>query len=202
MPVMPMYHVPSLRAPLSLLLVGFAAGCSDSVGPRASDSPGSSNAVSVIETPAAPQSAATFSFRMLDRCEPESFNAAIGAGTCVGDGKVTFDEFIAELMKKQTHRQWRNQPMNVAMAAGRAASVINVGGETHTFTPVAEFGGGFLPDLNGLSGNPVPAPECLDFPSIQFVPAGATAALGSLSEGTHRFMCCIHPWMRTTAEVH
>jgi plastocyanin len=139
---------------------------------------------------------------MLDRCEPGSFNAAIGPGTCVGNGKVTFDEFISELMKKQTHHQWRNQPTNVALKAGRDVSVVNVGGEVHTFTPVAEFGGGFVADLNGLTGNPVPAPECLDFGSIEFVPAGGTASVGGLSEGTHRFMCCIHPWMRTTAEVH
>ena len=202
MPVTSLYPVRSLRTPLPLLLIGLTVGCSDSVGPRTSESPDGSAAVSVIEAPLDRPSAAAFTFRMLDRCEPESFNAALGAGTCVGDGKVTFDEFIAELTKKQTHHQWRNQPTKVAMMAGREASVVNVGGEVHTFTPVAEFGGGFVPDLNELSGSPVPAPECLDFPSIEFVPAGATAALGSLAEGTHRFMCCIHPWMRTTAEIH
>jgi hypothetical protein len=33
-------------------------------------------------------------------------------------------------------------------------------GETHTFTEVAQFGGGLVGLLNDLSGNPVPAPEC------------------------------------------
>jgi hypothetical protein len=120
----------------------------------------------------------------------------------VGDGKVTFAEFIAELEKKQIHHQWRAQPKHVALKSTRSLEVVNVGGEVHTFTPVAEFGGGFVVELNNLSGNPVPAPECLDFGSIQFLPAGSVTPLGSLAEGTHRFMCCIHPWMRTTAEVN
>lgn len=145
---------------------------------------------------------ADFVFSMLDRCEPESFNAVLGAGTCVGDGKVTFSEFIDELIKKQTHHQWRNQPTQVTLKSGRPIALANVGGEAHTFTPVAEFGGGFIPDLNILSGNPVSAPECLDFGSIEFIPAGGVAPLAGLSEGTHLFMCCIHPWMRTTAKVH
>lgn len=145
---------------------------------------------------------ATFSFTLLDRCEPESFNAVLGAGSCVGDGKVTFAEFIAELEKKQIHHQWRAQPKHVALKSTRSLEVVNVGGEVHTFTPVAVFGGGFVPDLNALSGNPVPAPECLNFGSIQFLPAGSVTPLGNLTEGTHRFMCCIHPWMRTTAQVH
>lgn len=202
MSVVSAYLVPSLRALVPMLLIGLLAACSDSVGPRASEASGGSSTVGAIEAPLAQASLTTFTFRMLDRCEPESFNAAIGPGTCVGDGKVTFDEFIAELMKKQTHHQWRNQPTRVAVKAGRDISVVNIGGETHTFTPVAEFGGGFLADLNELSGNPAPAPECLDFGSLEFVPAGATADLGALSVGTHHFMCCIHPWMRTTAKVH
>lgn len=201
MSIVPTYLVPSFRTLSPLLLIGLMAACSDSVGPRATEASEGSSTAGTIEAPLAQAGPATFTFRMLDRCEPESFNAAVGPGTCVGDGKVTFDEFIAELMKKQTHHQWRNQPSRVALQAGRDISVVNVGGETHTFTPVAEFGGGFLADLNELSGNPTPAPECLDFGSIEFVPAGATAALGDLSAGTHRFMCCIHPWMRTTTNV-
>lgn len=139
---------------------------------------------------------------MLDRCEPESFNALFGPGTCVGDGKVTVDEFIAELVKKQTHHQWRNQPTRVALKANRPLTIHNIGGEVHTFTPVAAFGGGFIEDLNLLSGNPVPAPECLDFPSIDFLSAGSLTEHPGLSVGTHRFECCIHPWMRTTVVVH
>jgi hypothetical protein len=174
-----------------LTVVGLAAACSEQAPPT-----------DALSGSALDPASADFGIVMLDRCEPQSFNAVLGAGTCVGDGKVTFTEFIAELAKKQTHHQWRNQPTQVALKTGRAMSLTNVGGEVHTFTPVAEFGGGFIADLNDLSGNPVPAPECLDFGSIEFLPAGSVTPLAGLPEGTHRFMCCIHPWMRTTAEVH
>lgn len=175
----------------ALTLAVFAAACTSQAPPT-----------DAFSDAALQPASADFSFRLLDRCEPQSFNAVLGPGTCVGDGKVTFSEFIEELAKKQTHRQWRNQPTHVALKAGRPITLANVGGEAHTFTPVAEFGGGFIPDLNNLSGNPVPAPECLDFGSIEFLPAGSVTPLAGLPEGTHLFMCCIHPWMRTTADVH
>lgn len=175
----------------ALTLAVFAVSCTSQAPPT-----------DALSDSALRPASADFSFTLLDRCEPESFNAVLGAGACVGDGKVTLSEFIAELVKKQTHHQWRNQPTHVALKSGRPITLANVGGETHTFTPVAEFGGGFIADLNNLSGNPVPAPECLDFGSIAFLPAGSVTPLAGLAEGTHRFMCCIHPWMRTTAEVH
>ena len=143
--------------------------------------------------------------RLLDDCEPTTFNAVLGDGACIGNGHTTFDEFIAELAATQDAHKWRNQPSNMHLNVGRETLIENRGGETHTFTPVAEFGGGFIPDLNGISGNPVPAPECLNFGAIEFIPAGAVAAgptAGSdLSVGTHKFQCCIHPWMRTVIDV-
>ena len=144
--------------------------------------------------------------RLLDDCEPTSFNQVLGDGACVGNGHTTFDEFIAELAATQDAHQWRNQPSQMHVNVGRPTFIENVGGETHTFTPVAEFGGGFVGQLNGISGNPVPAPECLNFGSIVFIPAGGTevgptAGSSDLPVGTHRFQCCIHPWMRTVVEV-
>lgn len=145
--------------------------------------------------------------RMLDDCEPTSFNAVLGSGTCIGNGHTTFQEFIEELEETQDVHTWRNQPSNMQVNVGRPTLIENRGGEVHTFTPVAAFGGGFIPDLNALSGNPVPAPECLDFGSMVFIPAGATeqgptAGSSDLPVGTSRFQCCIHPWMRTVIEVH
>jgi len=175
----------------ALVTLAVLAACSNQAHPT--------DALSV--SPLRPATA-DFTLTLLDRCEPESFNAALGPGTCVGDGNVTFGAFIAELVKKQTHHQWRNQPTHVALKSGRLITLTNVGGEVHTFTPVAEFGGGFIPDLNNLSGNPIPAPECLEFGTLQFLPAGSVTPVAGLPEGTHHFMCCIHPWMRTTAEVH
>lgn len=144
--------------------------------------------------------------RMYDDCEPTSFNAVLGDGSCIGNGHTTFDEFIAELEETQDVHKWRNQPSQMQLNVGRPTIIENRGGEVHTFTPVAAFGGGFIPDLNGISGNPVPAPECLNFGTMVFIPAGATeegptAGSSDLPVGTHRFQCCIHPWMRTVIEV-
>ena len=144
--------------------------------------------------------------RLLDDCEPVSFNAVLGDGACIGNGHTTFDEFIAELAATQDAHKWRNQPLNMLLNVGRPTLIENRGGEVHTFTPVAEFGGGFINELNGISGNPVPAPECLNFGAMVFIPAGATeegptAGSSDLPVGTHRFQCCIHPWMRTVIEV-
>lgn len=144
--------------------------------------------------------------RMYDDCEPTSFNEVLGDGACIGNGHTTFDEFIAELAATQDAHKWRNQPSQMHVNVGRPTIIENRGGEVHTFTPVAAFGGGFVDELNGISGNPVPAPECLNFGSIVFIPAGATeegptAGSSDLPVGTTRFQCCIHPWMRTVIEV-
>ena len=145
--------------------------------------------------------------RMYDDCEPTSFNAALGDGSCVGNGHTTFDEFIAELQATQDAHKWRNQPSDMQINVGRPTLVENRGGEVHTFTPVAEFGGGFVDQLNGISGNPDPAPECLNFGALTFIPPGGTdegptAGSSDLPVGSHKFQCCIHPWMRTVIEVH
>ena len=144
--------------------------------------------------------------RLLDDCEPTSFNAVLGDGACIGNGHTTFDEFIAELEETQDAHKWRNQPSAIHLNVGHPTLIENRGGEVHTFTPVAAFGGGFVPDLNGISGNPVPAPECLNFGSMIFIPAGGveegpTAGSSDLPVGVTRFQCCIHPWMRTVIEV-
>ena len=144
--------------------------------------------------------------RMYDDCNPATFNLILGEGACVGNGHTTFDEFIGELAATQDAHAWRNQPSAMKVNIGRSTLIENRGGETHTFTPVAAFGGGFISDLNGISGNPVPAPECLNLAALVFLPAGGiapgpTAGSSDLSVGTHKFQCCIHPWMRTTIEV-
>jgi hypothetical protein len=144
--------------------------------------------------------------RMYDDCEPTTFNEVLGPGTCIGNGHTTFAEFIEELEETQDVHKWRNQPSQMHVNVGRPTLIENRGGETHTFTPVAAFGGGFIPDLNGLSGNPVPAPECLNIGALTFIPAGATeqgptAGSSELPVGIQRFQCCIHPWMRTVVEV-
>ena len=144
--------------------------------------------------------------RLYDNCDPATFNAALGDGTCVGSGTQTYSQFIAELTATQTATAWRNQPTDIKVNLGRPTVIGNRGGETHTFTLVAEFGGGLDPQLNNLSGNPIVAPECEDLGTVIFIPAGATvqgptAGDFQLPVGTHKFQCCIHPWMRTVIQV-
>ncbi len=73
--------------------------------------------------------------------------------------------------------------------------VRNAGGRPHTFTEVANFGGGKVPDLNeGLEV----APEC---PGSVDIAPGDSIKVSGLSVGNHRFQCCIHPWMRALIKV-
>jgi len=41
---------------------------------------------------------ATRQVQVLDDCDPATFNAAIGPGTCIKDGETTFSEFTAQLL--------------------------------------------------------------------------------------------------------
>jgi plastocyanin len=141
---------------------------------------------------------------MRDDCDPATFNAAIGPGTCVKEGSTTFSEFIGQLLSQGRAPAWRFAPEQLSLAAGGTLEASNKGGEDHTFTEVASFGGGCIAVLNGLLGLS-PVPECAGFPGGAFgatvVPAGGTLTSGPLAPGVHRFECLIHPWMRTTVEV-
>jgi plastocyanin len=145
------------------------------------------------------------SIRLRDDCDPATFNAA--NVQCVGNGDTTFQRFGLELMHKQQVDAWRIDPDQTEIEAGQALTVTNRGGETHAFTQVAAFGGGFVAPLNAASGNNTPAPECGFFKDgkllpaatalASLVPAGTSKPGPMLTPGTHKFQCCIHPWMRT-----
>ena len=67
---------------------------------------------------------------------------------------------------------------------------------------VAAYGGGCVPPLNAALGL-TPVPECA-IPGILASTGagpGGSVTTGSLAAGTYRFMCLIHPWMRTTVTV-
>lgn len=137
--------------------------------------------------------------RIEDRCDPATFNAAVGDGTCVGDGDETFDEFIAELTDDQEARHWRFKEDQFDARVGDAVNTFNIGGEVHSFTAVAKFGGGVVPILNDLSGNPEFAPECAAL--VPIFPGASGPAVTLNTPGVKRFQCCIHPWMRTEVTV-
>ena len=152
----------------------------------------------------------TDSIRIWDNCDPATFNATLGAGACLpGEhGTEKFAIFVGELSADRIAGAWRFGSTAYTIASGDSTALDNRGGEPHTFTTVAKFGGGFVPVLNQLSGNPVPAPECLQPPSASniFVEAGTVEigpAAGSaiLPVGKTRVQCCIHPWMRAVINV-
>ena len=147
-----------------------------------------------------------------DDCQPASFNSVIGPGACIGDGETSFGAFIAELQATQRAADWKFDPSMLTIRAGRPVILKNDGGETHTFTMVKAFGGGFVTILNTLSGNPVPAPECVSptgagpatpSPVNVFVTADKEASFrtAGLMPGQYMFQCCIHPWMRIVLTV-
>jgi hypothetical protein len=151
--------------------------------------------------------------RLRDDCEPNSFNAVLGPGACIGNGDTTIQEFNAELERNRQVGSWKFNPDDGHIDQGERLVVVNRGGETHTFTRVAAFGGGFVKPLNTASGNPVPAPECAEVladgslrprpqgPNNLFVPAHNSVPGPLVGRGTVRFQCCIHPWMRSRIEV-
>jgi hypothetical protein len=140
---------------------------------------------------------------MMDACDPTTFNAVIGPGTCTRTGGgVTFDQFITQLGNTGSVGAWRFAPATMNVSVGQTLLAINRGGEAHTFTEVAHFGGGFIPDLNNLSGNPIPAPECLQIPSLVFVPPGGLVREEVHEAGTELYQCCLHPWMRVTVHAN
>ena len=162
--------------------------------------------VLLLLVPAAGSSAASAprQVQVLDDCDPATFNAAIGPGTCVKDGGTTFSEFIAQLLAQGRAPAWRFAPAQLNLDAGGTLAAQNRGGEDHTFTEVASFGGGCIAALNDLLGL-TPVPECAGFPGGAFaataVPPSGTVTTAPLPPGIHRFECLIHPWMQTTVTV-
>jgi plastocyanin len=143
--------------------------------------------------------------QILDACDPATFNAELGPGSCVRKGGgVTLDRFIGQLLRKGEAPAWRFSPAHLKLDAGGTITAQNRGGEFHTFSEVAEFGGGCIPELNELVGLD-PVPECAGFPGGVFgatgVPPGGSLTTGELDTGVYRFQCLIHPWQRTTAEA-
>jgi hypothetical protein len=140
---------------------------------------------------------------MLDDCDPASFNAVIGPGTCTRtDPGTSFGDFVGQLLATGGAPAWRFSPTSVRLPAGASIVAFNKGGEDHTFTEVAHFGGGCVQVLNDLLGLS-PVPECANpalFPGT-LVEQGDSLQSAPLPSGVHFFECLIHPWMRTTVTV-
>ncbi|MEN3358759.1 MAG: hypothetical protein V7637_2741 [Mycobacteriales bacterium] len=165
-------------------------------------------ATSVLVPPVGAGADSSRELRARDDCDPATFNAALGAGACIGNGNTTVTEFNNELAQRGSVNAWKYDPDHRNVNRGDSVVVVNRGGETHTFTKVARFGGGFVASLNQASGNPTPAPECATMAadgSLVPTPPSATnlrvaaqtqVPAPPLATGTTLFQCCIHPWMR------
>lgn len=139
---------------------------------------------------------------VLDKCDKTTFDAAIGPGTCTRPNGTLFADFIAELTATHVAHDWRNDPSSLEADVGQRVTAYNRGGEMHTFTKVAKFGGGIIPLLNQLAGTPDVAPECTNLAPTEFLsPGHKDVEEPFAAPGTVHFMCCIHPWMRTTVTV-
>ncbi len=145
---------------------------------------------------------------ILDECEPTSFNTQFGPGTClnvVSLGGVPLADFLGAL--PTGHPAWLFYPTDpVTIKKKDSLRVVNQGGEIHTFTEVAEFGGGFLPVLNNPPNSPA-IQECAggyanntELASTRVL-QGSSLEISGLKKGLHRFQCCVHPWMRMEIEV-
>jgi plastocyanin len=139
-----------------------------------------------------------------DDCDPATFGALCRPGF---NGHTTLDSFRAQFAAAFRVPAWEYGGGQIRVNLGTSFRVDNRGGETHSFTVVKNFGGGRVAPLN--NPNEAVAPECLAAASASNVDiasgAGITVSTGAngtiKTRGTFRVQCCIHPWMRTTAQI-
>jgi hypothetical protein len=177
----------------SFLVLG-ATACSDRVigtEPRLSTSP------SVANLDKGGTSDRTVN--MSDACDGPSFNAL--DILCTRNAGVTFPDLIAQVTAHGFAGAWHNAPSEMDAKVGLTLFAANKGGEIHTFTKVAHFGGGFVDELNQAAGGLKPVPECLALLTPghddDFILPGGADTDDTVQPGTSNYQCCIHPWMHT-----
>jgi plastocyanin len=196
----------SIRFHSLVILTGAAAlfvGCENNPSPPAGPSSVRNAQSAVLSEPAqlAAQGASQHVVTMFDACDPETFDAALGAGTCTRPGGVRFATFLDQLGKHHSIGAWHFAPPEVTMRVGQMLVATNSGGETHTFTEVDEFGGGIVPLLNQLTGLTEVAPECNRLTARDFLAPGASSREEEEEAGVEKYQCCIHPWMRAEVRI-
>jgi plastocyanin len=144
----------------------------------------------------------------LDECDPVTFNEGVGPDFCKNvtlGAFTTLSDLFAGAEAGTPDPGWDFEPDKLAIKQGTIVSVVDQGGEPHTFTEVKAFGNGFLPPLNPGSATSV-IPECNGgFKNIAVartrILQGSHLDITGLSKGKHLFQCCIHPWMRMEVDV-
>jgi plastocyanin len=143
----------------------------------------------------------------LDECDPTTFNAALGPDFCKNvtlGAFTTLSDLFAKAAAGTPDPGWDFEPDTVRIKEGTTVSVVDQGGEPHTFTEVKKFGGGFIPGLNAPGEDTVP--ECSNgFSNLAVartrILQGSHVDITGLKKGQHLYQCCIHPWMRVKVEV-
>lgn len=151
-------------------------------------------------------SAAPAQIVALDECDPTTFNAVLGPDFCKNvalGSSTTLTDLFAKAAAGTPDPGWDFEPDMVHVKKGTPLMIVDQGGEPHTFTEVAKFGGGFIDALN--HGEPT-VPECAGgFSNVAVartrILQGSQREITNLSKGEHLFECCIHPWMRVKVEV-
>lgn len=145
------------------------------------------------------------SIAIRDDCDPTDPAWTPTGGCTLKGGVVTFAEFGSFLFSFLAppsekilvgHPAWRMDPTYVRIDPDDTLRVANLGGRGHTFTEVANYGGGFV---MGLNGDLLEAPACGASPTV--LAPGTSFQINGLAVGNHRFQCCIHPWMRILVKV-
>src|SRR5262249_35965214 len=106
----------------------------------------------------------------LDECDPRTFNPVLGeegTGFCHNvtlynlpdhDYSTSLDKLIGQANAGTPDPGWDFEPDQLTIDKGTTVSVVDQGGEPHTFTEVAQFGGGFVEALNHGEST---VPECV-----------------------------------------
>src|SRR5262249_46004366 len=72
--------------------------------------------------------ASTRNVQILDACDPATFNAGIGPGTCTRPGGgVEFSDFISQLQTMGEAPAWRFSPEQLSLATGGTLLATNRG---------------------------------------------------------------------------
>src|SRR6266404_3897789 len=131
----------------------------------------------------------------LDECDPVTFNAALGPDFCKNvtlGASTKLADLFAKAAAGTPDPGWDFEPDALKVKEGTSLNVFDQGGEPHTFTEVAQFGGGFIPPLNAPGETVVP--ECAGgFANVAVartrILQGSQLQVVGLSKGEHSFQC-------------
>ena len=197
------------RHGIGLLVLGFTAACGKdtvSAPSSAQQDVAAAAASSASSSSSSESEAGGRRIALLDDCNPGDPAWATIGGCVRRNGAVNRSEFQAYLRAPLVvgmvgHPAWSIAPLYLKTKVGKTLRVKNEGGRAHTFTEVAQFGGG---RVLGLNVGSTPAPECLLAPGAvdpTLLAPGASFQVQGLSVGDHKFICCLHPWMRQLGKV-